>query len=93
MGDRYVKTDENKKILYIDVNNLYGDSMSQPLLYVEIKFDKIVKLEKVINTRDDSDIGYFVEVDLIYPDNIKEKTKHFSFAPLNKKILPDDFSE
>ena len=24
MGDRYVKSDENKKILYIDANNLYG---------------------------------------------------------------------
>ena len=28
MGDRYVKSDENKKILYIDANNLYGHSMS-----------------------------------------------------------------
>ena len=24
MGGRYVKSDENKKILYIDANNLYG---------------------------------------------------------------------
>ena len=24
MGDRYVKSDENKKILYIDATNLYG---------------------------------------------------------------------
>ena len=31
MGDRYVKSDENEKILYIDANNLYGHSMSQPL--------------------------------------------------------------
>ena len=30
MGDRYVKSDENKKLLYIDANNLYGHSMSQP---------------------------------------------------------------
>ena len=29
MGDRYVKSDENKKILYGDANNLYGHSMSQ----------------------------------------------------------------
>ena len=26
MGDRYVKSDENKNILYIDANNLYGHS-------------------------------------------------------------------
>ena len=31
MRDRYVKSDENKKILYIDANNLYGWAMSQPL--------------------------------------------------------------
>ena len=23
-GDKYVKSDENKKILYVDANNLYG---------------------------------------------------------------------
>ena len=28
MGDRYIKSDDNKKILYIDANNLYGHSMS-----------------------------------------------------------------
>ena len=74
MGNRYVKSDESKKILYTDANNLYGHSMSEPLPYDEIKFDKNVELEDVLNTPDDSDIGYFVEADLIYPDNIKEKT-------------------
>ena len=93
MGDRYVKSNENKKILFIDANNLYGHSMSEPLPYDEIKFDKNVKLEDILNTPDDSDIGYFVEADLIYPDNIKEKTKNFPFAPVNKKINPDNFND
>ena len=31
MGDRYIKSNENKKILYIDANISYGHSMSQPL--------------------------------------------------------------
>ena len=35
MGDRYVKSDESKKILYVDANNLYGHSMSEPLPYDE----------------------------------------------------------
>ena len=65
MGDRYIKSDENKKILYIDANNLYGLSMSETLLYDEIKIDNNVKLEDILSTPDDSDIGYFVEVDLI----------------------------
>ena len=93
MGDRYVQSDENKKILYIDANNLYGHSMSEPLPYDEIKFDNNVKLEEILNTPDDSNIGNFVEVDLIYPNNIKEKTKNFPFAPVNKKINPDKFSD
>ena len=93
MGDRYIKSDENKKILYVDANNLYGHSMSQPLPYDEIKFDRSVILEEILNTPDDSDIGYFVEVDLKYPDKIKEKTKNFPFAPVNKKNNPDSFSD
>ena len=67
--------------------------MSEYLPYDEIKFDKNVKLEDILNTPDDSDSGYFIEVDLTHPDNIKEKTKHFRFAPENKKINPGDFSD
>ena len=57
MGDRYIKSDENKKILYIDANNLSGHSMSEPLPYDEIKFDQNINLEDILNTPDDSDIG------------------------------------
>ena len=76
-----------KKILYVDANNLYGHIMSQLLPHDEIKLVKNVKLEDILKTPDDSDIGYFTEVDLTYPDKIKEKTKHFPFAPENKKII------
>ena len=93
MGDRYIKSDGNKKILYFDANNLYGDSMSQPLPYDEIKFDNEVELEDILNTPDDSDIGYFIEFDLKYPDNIKQKAKYLPFAPVNKKINPNTFND
>ena len=93
MGDRYVKSDENKKILYIDANSLYGHSMSQASPYDEIKFDKNVKLEDILNSPNDSDIGYFNEVNLKYPDNKKHRTKLFQLAPVNNTINPDDFSD
>ena len=93
LGNRYIKSDDNKRILYIDANNLYGHSMSQPLPYDEIKFNKNVKLEDILNTPDDGDIGYFIEVDLKYPDNIKEKTKNSPFCPENKKVNSNDFSD
>ena len=31
MGDRYIQSDENEKILNIDATNLYGHSMSEML--------------------------------------------------------------
>ena len=93
MGERCVQSDENKKILYVDATNLYGHSMSQPLPFDEIKFDNNVKLEDILNTPDDSNIGYFIEVDLTYPNNIKKKTKNFPFAPVKKKINPDKFGD
>ena len=93
MGDRYIKSDDNKNILYIDANNLYGHSMNQYLPYDEIKFDNNIKLEDILNTPDNSDIGYFIEVDLIYPKNIKERTKNFPCGPMNKKIDPDNFND
>ena len=99
MGDRYVKSDENKKTLYMDATNLYGHSMSQMLPYDEIEIwhghpDVYMNwLEEILNTPDDKENGYFLEVDLKYSDNIKEKTKHFPFCPENKKIDSDKYND
>ena len=92
MRNRYVKSDDNKKILYIDANNLYGLAMSQYLPYDDIKLDNKVKLDDISNTSDDSELGYFVEVDLKYPEELKEKTKYFPFAPENKFSAQDKFT-
>ena len=99
MGNRYVKSDENNEIIYADATNLYGHSMSQFLPYDEIEMwhghpDKYWRwLDKILNTPDDADIGYFLEVDLKYPDNKKQKTKYFPFCPENKKINPNKYIE
>ena len=47
------------------------------------------KLDELLNTADDSDVGYFIEVDLRCPDKMKEKTKNFPFAPENR-LSPKD---
>ena len=99
MGDRYVKPDENRKILYMDATNLYGHSMSQLFPYDEIEMWHghpnlyMDKLEEFLNTPDDSDIGNFVEIDLKYPDQIKQKTKKFPFCPETKVIPTDKYNE
>ena len=91
MGDRFKKSNDNKKILDIEPNNLFGYAMSQWLPYDEIEMWKgrhscfMDKLEDSLNTPDDSDMGYLFEVDSRYPDEIKEKTKKLPFAPESKK--------
>ena len=93
MGDQCVKSDDNKRIKYADANIFYSRSMSQTLPYDEVKCDRNVKLEEILSTPDDSDIGYFIEVDLTYPDRIEQKTKIFPFAPVNEKTNPDNCSD
>ena len=66
--------------------------MSQSLPNDGIKFDKDVKQEDLLNSPDDTDIGYFAEVDVKYLDTIKEKTKNFPFAPENKICSHDKFN-
>ena len=46
-----------------------------------------------LNTPDDNDVGYSLEVGLRYPYNIRQKTKHFPFCPGNKFISKNDFSD
>ena len=92
MGDRYVVSDAKKKIIYIVTNLLYRHSGSQPLRCDEIKFDENMKLEDISNTPDDSEIGYFVVVYLLYPVNIKEKPKNFPLCPENGKFNLEDFT-
>ena len=80
--------------MYNDAINLYGWAMSESLRYDEFEMWKgqpdcyLHKLEDILNTPDNSDIGYFVEIDLSYPDNINEKTKNFHFAHENKDEIP-----
>ena len=81
------------KKIYIDAKYLHGHSMSEPLPYDEIKFDKNVNLEDILNTPDDSDTGFFIEFDSKYPDNKKDKTENLPFAPVNRKINPHNFSD
>ena len=64
--------------------------MSQPLPYGEIEMwhgDRdlsMIKIGDILKFPDDSDIGYFIEVDLRYPDIKKEKTKNFPICPENE---------
>ena len=68
LGDRYVQSHENKKINHMDATNLNCHSMSKSLPFDEIEMwhghpDLFMKnLEEILNTPDDSDIVFFIEV-------------------------------
>ena len=68
----YDKTKPEKYIAYIDMNNLYGYAMSEYLPYGGFKWIKNNSqiINKILNRRDHSLHGYFLEVDLDYPENL-----------------------
>ena len=78
MGDRYAKSDENDKIFRIDATILLSHSMSQPIPFDESEMWHghpglyMKKIDDLLNTPDDSDICFFVEVELRYPDIVNE---------------------
>ena len=91
-GDKFVKSNDNEKIVYEDAINIYRWAMSQSLLYDGINFETCICLDGIVNTPDANDNGYFLEGALRYPDNIKQKTKHFPFPPENKYRNTDVFN-
>ena len=99
MGNRHVQSDEHKQILYIDANNLNGWAMSQYLptgefekLQLPENYSQDQLVEDLIQIPDDNEYGYFIECDLEYPVEIKEKTKNFPFCPYQTKADPNVFS-
>ena len=100
MGDRHVQSDENKQILYIDANNLYGWTKNQYLPTGEFKklqlpenYSQDQLVEDLLQIPDDdNEYGYFIDYDLEYPVEIKEKTKNIPFCPYQTKADPDLFS-
>jgi hypothetical protein len=81
-------------ILDIDANNLYGTCQTFPLPFAN--FEIISEDEKNcidwVNIDLMGDVGYFVEVSLEYPENIRGKTSSFPLCPENKLITFDMLS-
>ena len=102
MGPRYIESDENTQLLYIDANNFYGWAMSQYLPtggFKKIKlcceYDSVLMNEineNILNTPDDNECGYFIECDLGYPAECKRKTENFPFCPYQTKAGPELFT-
>ena len=74
-----------KYIVYFDCNNLYGFSMSQHLPVGGFQWHHDLTLD-VRNIPDNSEIGYFLEVNLEYPENLHDKHRDLPLCP--EKAVP-----
>ena len=85
----YNKDEEEKFLEYLDVNNLYGWGMPEPLPVDG--FDRIKDLSKIDedfikNYDKDSDKGYILKVDVKYPKNLHDLYGGLPFLPERMKI-------
>ena len=89
--------DESKdvsSIIYIDANNLYGGIMLQyPLPLKDFELVEDISLEEILQTKDEGDIGFLVEVDLVYPEELHDKHADYPLVPDKESIDPLELSE
>ena len=87
----YDPTKPSTFIVCIDANNLYGGIMEKfnlPLSGFEWAPHKT--LEEILATPNDSDVGYIVDVDLDYPDELHDAHSDYPLAP-SKEEIPDEW--
>ena len=75
--------------MYLDANNLYGWAVSQKLPVNGFKWVKNVSRPNdrfIKNYYENSDIVYFLEVDIDYPEELFNLHKDLPFLPERKKV-------
>ena len=68
-------------LMYFDVNNLYGWAMSESLPYGEFQWVDDIERFDVMSVSSDSVVGYILEVDLAYPQNVHDAHADLPFCP------------
>ena len=90
--ENYGPTKENKFIMYLDANNLYGWAMSQYLPQSKFRWLKNVDNFDVNSTDENSPIGFILEVDLDYHDELHELHNGYPLASKKLAVHYDVFS-
>ena len=78
---------------YLDMNNLYSWAMSKYLPYERFKWLKNVDKFDVMSINEKSLTGYFLEVDLQYPDKLHESHNDYPLAPEKLVVSSDMLSK
>jgi hypothetical protein len=90
----YDESVDTTYIAYLDANNLYGFSMSQPLPYDGFMFlpnDCIDRFD-YMSVPVDAPTGYILEVDIDYPDHLHDAHNDYPLAPESVLITHDMLS-
>ena len=74
---------------YLDMNNLYSWAMSEYHPFEGFKWLKNVDEFDVMSISEKSPIGYFLEVDLEYPDELHELHNDYPLAPEKLAVSSD----
>lgn len=90
----YEPSKPSKYIMYLDANNLYGWAMSQPLPYGNFEWvcPEEMSFEKILHITPESETGYILEVDLIYPEHLHDLHNDYPLAPERITISEDMLS-
>ena len=92
-NNKYISDyDSNKPatfITYSDKNNLYGWSMSEYLPYEEFEWLENVDEFDVNAIIEKSEIGYFLKIDLKYPNELHELHNDYPLAPERLAVTND----
>ena len=91
----YNSSREKSFITYWDVNNLYGATMLEYLPYDEFEWVDESEVDNIdFNcVSAESDVGYFLEVDLKYPSQLHELHNDYPLAPEKLGVSKDMLSD
>ena len=84
----YDKKKESSFLIYLDVNNLSGRAMSQKLpvgSFMWLKDVSKIDEEFIKNYDNDSSIGFILEVDIEYPEELHDLHTDLPLLPEKKK--------
>ena len=90
----YDSSKESKCITYLDANNLYGWAMSQYLPYSGFKwlYKKEISKFGLNSISENNFVGYILEVDLEYPNELHGLHNDYSLTPEKLEISQNMFS-
>ena len=95
MKDKWDPTKPTSYIIYLDANNLYGWAMSQQMPIGEFKWlvETEYSLIDWVAQEETQDVGYIIECDLDYPQEIHDQHNDYPLAPERMDIKASMLSD